>query len=182
MFYKTVIAICLSAVLLIPMNDKVISWRDDLKLTWTDFKGPPKAHKYAVAVTASGITFEFSVKELNAEIISFDTKVEAHFYPDKSWYIKKEGTPQILAHEQLHFDITELYARKFRQQIAQLKVNGKLKTQLRELHLNINKELALAQNLYDQETDNSVNRDFQAKWVLYVEQELAKLEAYKSKD
>ena len=87
-----------------------------------------------------------------------------------------------MAHEQLHFDITELYARKFRQQVAHLVVSNSIKSQLQNLHEKINKELALAQNTYDRETDNSVNLELQNKWNSYVKLELKKLEAYKSKD
>lgn len=182
MIYKSFCVLVLALLLVVPVDDEVISWRDDIKLTWNEFKGAPKNNHSAVAVTASGITFEFSVNETDSRIVSFDAKVYAHFYPNKSWYVKKEGSDHILAHEQLHFDITELYARKFRKQIAQLKVTNNLKTELRALHSQINREVAIAQNTYDKESDNSVNREFQAKWATYVKQELAKLEAYKSKD
>ncbi|MEZ4803753.1 MAG: DUF922 domain-containing protein [Gelidibacter sp.] len=182
MFYKSLIAICVSFLMVTPINDEVISWRDTIKLSWSQFKGTPRTDLSAVAVTASGITFEFSVKETDTHVVGFDTKVFAHFYPNKSWYIKEEGDDHILAHEQLHFDITELYARKFRKQISYLKVNDNIKFQLRNLHEKINKELAATQNRYDKESDNSVNREFQVKWNIYVKQELAKLEAYKSKD
>ena len=163
-------------------NDEAISWSDDFKLTWNHFKGSPQQNVDAVAVTASGITFEFSLQEADGRAISFNTKVYAHFYPKKSWYIKEQGTDYILAHEQLHFDITELYVRKFRQQISKLKVSNRLKSELRELHLNINKEVAVTQNLYDQETDNSRNVESQLKWNLFVKQELDKLKDFKSKD
>jgi hypothetical protein len=182
MIYKSFSVFVLALLFLVPVNDEVISWRDDLKLTWKEFKAPPKNNHSAVAVTASGITFEFSVKQTDARIVSFDAKVHAHFYPSKSWYIKEESDDYILAHEQLHFDITELYARKFRKQIVELKVTNNLKTDLRRLHDNINKEVAVAQRLYDKESNNSVNREFQAKWNKDVKRELAKLEAYKSKD
>ncbi|MEZ4791961.1 MAG: hypothetical protein R2783_00330 [Gelidibacter sp.] len=50
------------------------------------------------------------------------------------------------------------------------------------MHQKINEELASTQDLYDQETDNSVNREFQEKWNRYVKLELTKLEPLKSKD
>jgi len=182
MIYKALCVFVLAATFLVRADDEVISWRANIKLTWSQFKAAPKKNLSAVALAASGITFDYSVKETNSQIVSFDTKVEAHFYPDKSWIIKEEATDHILAHEQLHFDITELYVRKFRKQLFQLKVSNNLKTQLRELHYNINKDLAVAQNKYDQESDHSVHREFQTKWNTYVKEELDKLEVYKSKD
>lgn len=182
MVYKSLFGFVIAFLFLATINDVAIAWRDDIKLTWKQFKGQPNTNIDAVALTASGITFEFSVRETNIKIVSFSTKVFAHFYPDKSWYIVEKGNDHILEHEQLHFDITELYARKFRKQIAQLKVSNNIKNQLRTLHQNINKELAVTQNRYDTETDNSVNKVQQDHWKLYVQQELNQLEAYKSQD
>ena len=81
----------------------------------------------AVAVTASGITFSFSVSQSNAVFVDFNAEVEAHFYPEKSWYLKDKGDDHILAHEQLHFDITELHVRQLRFNISRLKVSQNIK-------------------------------------------------------
>lgn len=182
MVFKSFLSVVFGLLVLTSSNDKAISWRDDVKLTWNHFKGTPNSNISAAALTASGITFEFSVKETNERVIGFNTKVYAHFYPDKSWYIKEQGDAHILAHEQLHFDITELYARKFRKQIDGLKVSNTIKSQLRSLHEKLNKDLAVTQNTYDRETDNSLNLEFQNIWNSFVKLELKKLEAYKFKD
>ena len=182
MCYKLVITFCVLMFTLTPPNDEVITWRDDIKLSWKNFKGDPKPDSNAVAVTASGITFEYSVKETQSRIVSFTTTIKAHFYPNKSWYIKERADNHILAHEQLHFDITELHVRKFRKEVAQLKVSPRLKNELRRLHEKINTDLATMQNLYDTESDNSINKEAQAKWQLFVKKELKALEYYKSKD
>lgn len=182
MISKTFCLFFLVSSFLVIADDEVISWQDSSKLTWNEFKATPKKNLSAVALTASGITFEYSVKEKNSQIVSFNAKVDAYFYPNKSWVNKKDATDHILAHEQLHFDITELYARKFRMQISQLKISKNLKSQLRDLHIDINNRLAVAQNLYDKESDNSVNMEYQAKWNTYVKEELAKLESYKLQD
>lgn len=163
-------------------TEEIIPWREHLKLTWNDFKASPNNNASVVAVTASGITFEYSVRETDNQIVGFETKVEAHFYPDKSWYIKKKADAYILAHEQLHFDITELYARKFRKQIADLKLSQTIRTDLRALHQKISKEADAAQKLYDKESNNSLNKEFQVKWDVHIKSELAKLEAYRSRD
>lgn len=44
--------------------------------------------------------------------------VYAYFSPRQSWYHKDMADDHLLSHEQLHFDITELYARKLRKKIA----------------------------------------------------------------
>lgn len=159
-----------------------ISWRVDYKLQWQDFKGQPHDDTDAVAVTASGITFCYSIKTSNTKIIDFTTTLEAHFYPDKSWCSKARADDYILAHEQLHFDITELHVRKLRKQIAQVKVSQNLKSKLNLLHKTSNIELAAMQNKYDTETNNAIDKDFQKQWELFIKKELQNYEAYKSKD
>lgn len=182
MIYKSFFIFALVGLLLVKPNDEAIEWRNDFKLSWSQFKGTPKFNMSAVAVTASGITFGYSVKETDNIVTSFSTNVYAHFYPKRSWYKKEQSNKRILAHEQLHFDITELYARKFRAEIAQLIVSNDIRTQLKNVHESINKELAATQNRYDKETNNSLNQEFQDQWNVYVPKELAKLNAYKSKD
>lgn len=160
-------------------NEETLIWKATKKLTWADFKGKPIANSNAAALTASGITFGYSVKTANNRIIDYTTSVEAHFYPNKSWYKTTNATPYILAHEQLHFDITELYARKFRQQISKLKLNQNIKSQLKRLHTAINKALSNTQNKYDEQTHHSINKKAQAQWQTYIAAELKKLDAYK---
>ena len=119
-------------------EDDTISWNENRKLTWADLKDQPNLNSGAVALTASGITFGFSIQKSGGRPTSFNTTVESLFYPDKSWYIEERADNYILGHEQLHFDITELHARKFRQQISRLKVSSRIRSELNRLHTSIN--------------------------------------------
>jgi len=159
--------------------EDTLLWNDHLKLTWDDFKGKKTIETDAVAITASGITFAYKVKKANSKIIEFTTTVEARFYPNKSWVIKKLADDYILAHEQLHFDITELHVRKFKKQIGVIKASQKLGNELDQLHQNINKELASMQNQYYRESNNNINKDAQKKWSIFVAKELKTYEIYK---
>lgn len=161
-------------------TEPVLSWNASYKLSWEDFKGEPKNLGSAVAVTASGITFGFSVRHSNERVVSFDSEVHAHFYPEQSWYDAKRATPHILGHEQLHFDITELHARKFRQRIAQLEVSNAVRKELKAVHRAINRELSEMQDAYDNETDYSRQVEAQILWERYIKKELEKLDEFKS--
>lgn len=161
-------------------KEKTIEWREDYKLKWTDFKGPVDQNSDAVAVTASGITFSFSLRQTNDRFVGFETEVQAHFYPNKSWYIKESGNDHVLAHEQLHFDITELHVRQLRYAIAQLRVSQSIKQDLQELHKNANENLAKMQRTYDAQTQNSINKERQLVWAQFVNEELQKFRAYRS--
>ncbi|MCC1485404.1 DUF922 domain-containing protein [Winogradskyella immobilis] len=161
-------------------EDDTISWNENRKLTWADFKDRPNLNSGAVALTASGITFGFSIQKSGGKPVSFNTTVESLFYPDKSWYITERADSYILGHEQLHFDITELHARKFRQQINELKVSSNIRAKLNRLHTSINKASAAMQNKYDRESNHSIIKEAQLRWQKYIAAELEALEEFKS--
>ena len=167
-------------VLFITNNEVTIPWSESYKLTWSDFKGPVKNNTDAVATTASGITFSYSVKRNSKQVVSFKTKISAHFYPEKSWYKPEHVDRHILFHEQYHFNLTELHARKFRQQVAQLNVSQNISSILDEIHKQINIELSNMQQQYDNETNYSRNFEEQARWQDYIDSELKRLSKYKS--
>jgi len=174
--------IILFTLLNVSSNDEVtIEWNENKKLTWADFRGAVDSASDAVAVTASGITFSFSVKQSNDRFISFEANADAHFYPEKSWYIKAKGDDHILAHEQLHFDITELHVRILRYEISKLKISQRIKEDLRRLHQKANDDLAEMQNAYDTQSQNSINKEQQAIWSTFVKDELKKFRAFRSK-
>jgi len=164
-----------------PDNEVTMSWHEGLKLTWNDFKGPKDTKSDAVAVTASGITFSYAVRKSNSRIVDFKVVVEADFYPEKSWVVKELADDYILAHEQLHFDITELHVRKLRKQISEVKVSQYLGGVLNTLHQNMNKELAEMQQKHDTETNNSINKEAQEKWAKFVAAELKKYDDFTPK-
>lgn len=131
------------------LNAITMTWNESRKLTWADFKARPIINSCAMALSASGITFGYSVKTSGERIIDFTTSVEAHFYPNKLWYLKDRGNTYILAHEQLHFDITELYVRMFSAQLTGLVVNQNVKDQMQRLHKAINEAVDETQKRYD---------------------------------
>ncbi|WP_299551041.1 DUF922 domain-containing protein [Seonamhaeicola sp.] len=165
---------------LLVQDEPVMSWNESYKLSWADFKDAPNPHTSAVAITASGITFGFSVRQTDSRVVDFTTEVHAHFYPEQSWYKPERANNHVLGHEQLHFDITELHARKFRYRISQLKVSNRIKDELRALQKTINLELKTLQDRYDAETNYSRNFEAQAQWEAYIATELKKLSKYKS--
>lgn len=164
-----------------PNDELVIEWNTSKRLAWSDFKAPVDYNSDAVAVTASGITFSFSLRESNGKYVSFNASAKAHFYPEKSWYNSKEANDHILAHEQLHFDITELSVRKLRYAVSKLQVSQNIKHELRQLHNEANEALAKMQEDYDMQTDHSRNKEAQILWSKFVEEELKKVSAYSSR-
>lgn len=170
--YLFLFLICLQS------NEESILWDENYRLEWSDFKGNPNNNSDAVAITASGLTFDFSARTTSSRLVDFTATVEAHFYPDQSWYKKDHVNNVILAHEQLHFDITELHARKLRKQIDEASFSRNIKAEISKLHANINMELKAFQNKYDSESDFSRSIETQQEWQIIVKQDLRKLSKY----
>jgi len=175
---RYLLLLCL--IVSLQQDEDVMLWSASSQLAWNDFKAQPENGTDIVATTASGITFSYSIKKTDHKIVSFNTQVFGHFYPDKSWVILENADDYILAHEQLHFDITELHVRKFKQQIERLKVSAHIASDLDNLHQEINKLLSKMQNSYDGESDYSRNLIYQTKWHKFIKMELEKLSKYKS--
>lgn len=157
-----------------------MAWRDNYRLEWSNYLAKANALSDAAAVTASGITFGYSIEELEDQVVNIDLEIAAHFYPEESWFKEKHANSYLLNHERLHFDITELYARKFRKRVKYLNYNSNVKRELNRLYRKINKELDSMQKVYDAETDFSRDVPFQNKWNDYVAEELLRLNDFKS--
>lgn len=161
-------------------QDEILEWQEDVQLKWSDFKGKPKNLGDIVAITSSGISYRFSIKEQNNVISGFDTQVQAHFYPKHSWVHKKKASDHILSHEQLHFDITELHVRKFKKEINQLKLSKAIKQDLNKTYERINKDMATMQKSYDEETNYSRNILAQSTWKRKIQDALQRYNEYKN--
>lgn len=144
-------------------QEEVIPWSAERKLQWSDFKGSYFKTEWAAATTASGISYSFSSYQKDGQWY-LDFLVSCEFYPDKSWYQPELCDSVILSHEQLHFDISELFARKMRKRLAESRFTKHVKAEVKAIYKDILHELSNFQNKYDHETNFS--RDFE-KQVLW---------------
>lgn len=158
--------------------DESIQWSENQKLTWDDFLGQPNSNSDAAAVTSSGIVFGYKMSQVNNTIESITIQASAHFYPEKSWVKLNQASAHILGHEQLHFDITELFTRKLRKETNEIAPSENAHQILDAVHARIVKELHAMQNLYDNETDFSRNYENQVLWEERIKMELEQLKDY----
>jgi len=152
----------------------VIVWSDAVVLSWSDFKGRAKENKDHIAMSRCGIHMEQSAYSLphGKPTYSF----YAFFVPESSWYLKDKVTGKTLLHEQLHFDVAELYARKLRKIFSDTKVDpASSKTLFDETY----KEYRSMQQQYDRETQNGTNEQAQKRWVLKIRNGLEQNSKYR---
>ena len=156
-------------------GERYIEWRADTKLTWDDFKGPADSESSKIAMTKSKLKYKWDCDEGE-----FKFTITARFDRGKSW---KQGkiTDHILAHEQLHFDITELYARKMRRFLTKLEDPCDLSSdEMKEKMTRILEKWDNRQKQYDRETHHSKDHPEQERWEQMIGKELSSLEKYAS--
>lgn len=173
MILKYITGLCLLLPLAMNAQDKneeMIDWASNRKLSWTDYKANPSPNSDAAASTTTLIGIEYKMSNN-----SFDYSISCKFSLSRSWGLHK--TDYILSHEQGHFDIAEIYARKLHKAMSEYQFNSRTyQKDLRKIYQDIMKEKEEFQNTYDRETNHSIKKDKQAEWLVRI---AALLEEYK---
>lgn len=159
-------------------EEEKIVWTEDYRLSWTDFKGVPSGPDEYVASTNSGVSFSFSytVKNGRQEV---NYSIRSNFYPDLSWYRPDKVSDYILAHEQMHFDISELAARKLRRALAELPRDVTFKERSDMIYNQNEADRREMQTQYDRDSDHSNNEEEEYRWRTYVAEQLEAYESWK---
>lgn len=163
------------------VNDSILEWNSKQILTWSDFLGKPNDDVFASAKTSYKIEIIPSdvLVDENDRVIGYENlTVKAIFYKYYSWSIERNN--QLLQHEQLHFDIAELFARKMRKEYRKSQVNkdADFNTYL-EHHNLFWKECRKYQKKYDYETRHGLEEKINKKWIIKVNEELEALKDFK---
>lgn len=97
-----------------------IVWDNERRLGADDFKGVPDSSSRFSAISYVGpdISFHMIGDEYYVD------SVRTIFYKQESWIKKDDVSNQLLEHENLHFDIAELYVRKLREKYDSLENIG----------------------------------------------------------
>ena len=161
-------------------NGDIITWRSGVRLKSKDFRAKPKdtidpdVKMRIIAISYIDIESDFDYDKLGKRIIV----VKATFDPKKSWTLGWKGT---LAHEQIHFDIAELYARRLRKaygrQLFFKTGYGAKASRTYQRYWNAYKKY---QHKFDSLTVNIKDEKFQEMWENSLMYELEKLKKYES--
>lgn len=155
--------------------ERYIEWKEGEKLSWELYKGKAAEDTFGDAGTAVKIKAKPYV--VRGEIYY---SVYALFNKSKSWC--KGKSEELLEHEQLHFDIAELTARKVRRAVEQMQRDDV--DDLKTFNKNINKILLKSNDLdaqYDKDTFHGLIHEKQQEWEEKVAEQLYALKAYAKK-
>lgn len=162
----------LSLILFSTKQSNLIEWNAGRKLTWNDFKAQPDKTSTNAALTSSRINIEFGYTNTGLKY-----NIKCRFDKNLSWGRIKND--YILAHEQGHFDIAEIHARKLNKLLRAYKFNSRtVAKDVNSIYESVMKEHHAFQSQYDQETDYSRNFKLQDEWLTKIQDELAKLEEF----
>ena len=104
------------------VKDEFILWQENKKLKIQDFKADNKdtikINRQQFLGAISAIRIEYSSFQRNKNSVP-DFSIKTYFDPNESWMLLKND--YVLQHEQIHFDLTELYARKMRKSVESLR-------------------------------------------------------------
>ncbi|MBP7556802.1 MAG: hypothetical protein KA821_11080 [Chitinophagaceae bacterium] len=149
-----------------------INWRADYKLKWEDFQGTPDSSLDYKAISSPAIKYYLSNTDSNFTITIF-----CFFKKTKSWVSIKDST--LLEHEQGHFDIAEVFTRKFRKRIKEYKFNHRtVSLDIEKIFKEIIEERAHFDLLYDKETNYSRNKIKQHYWNKRIKEYLNRFKNY----
>jgi len=170
-------ALLLSLVFLFSGNTNstdIIYWSPDHRLTWNDFEGVPAYERHNVsAITSSGIVHYAGCKD--GQIIY---KVQAYFEKNESWVKSEARTEHHLSHEQIHFDITELYARRLRKALGDRRFKCGEEQAFEAFVGNFLENWETEQEAYDLITQHSLAPARQKEWYYKIAMELDLLSTY----
>jgi hypothetical protein len=148
-------------------------WSATRPLQWSDFQGAPRHGGDEAAKTAYGIYYAWKCRGR-----AFEFRAVAAFHTQESWVQPAvagdiaEG-PRTLAHEQTHFDIAEVYARRMRRHFRELaEPCAQSDANLAAGALRLLDEEKAMQHRYDAETAHGLRRTQQVAWETEIRRQL----------
>jgi hypothetical protein len=155
---------------------EALRWSAARPLAWTDFRGTAPSGGMEGAQTAYGLFYG-----LRCTRDVFQFQVTTGFLPRDSWVkpsvlASADESRRTLAHEQTHFDLSEVYARRMRRYFAELfRPCDQPLDRWRTVAEKFVRDESSAQDRYDDETRHGLIADRQRTWTADVTDQLKEL-------
>ena len=175
-YFSIFILSCFALFSFTPQKYNKLLWSQNQKVQWKDFTGKAQKSSKAHALTATEISYSL---EYNKKKKAYEADVKCLFVKNKSW-VKEDPTPELLKHEQLHFDIAELASRKIRMGIVKAKVlqAENPAEKMKDVYKREMQAYEKMQKAYDKETKHSLNESKQLLWNAKIAKALKKHQKY----
>ncbi|MDH6253539.1 hypothetical protein M2347_003266 [Chryseobacterium sp. H1D6B] len=161
-------------------SQKII-WKEGLKLNWSNFKSNINNQRGTNVVAYTNCGWVYSVVRSTNPKSPVKVKIETIFNEYQSWKDAKKINDYVLGHEQKHFDIAEVFARKLRKKVQEkIKTSGDFNKNFQNLYNKILSDYRRFQVSYDTDTNNGINEEKQAEYDVKIAEELDNLKSYKA--
>ena len=156
--------ICLTSMA--PQNDQdELIWSPWQRLSWKNFTkrtGPEELYK---AFTYSGIRYTIEGKDGLAQVNCIP-----YFLASESWVHTEHMTPELLVHEQGHFDITAVYAMRMQSVMSEIEVpiaefkEKNYQDRAQVIFDSVYTAMESRQRMYDEDTHHGIDKPKQMEW------------------
>lgn len=156
-----------------------LAWPEHPRLTWNDFQGqPPQRLSHPSAVSKTGFNYQ-----LRCTAGKLDVDARAFFSQTGSWVIPGKKNPELLKHEQGHYDMAQLYALKLKKAIRDANVScgdpAQANATGQRMARQSQNDWENAEHQYEQDTQNGTNLPKQTAASNRIAGELAALQPYR---
>jgi hypothetical protein len=158
-------------------RDTILWCPNEYKLRWSDFQGKNQESDFSAQ---SNCMFIFSARpEMGRDTMFLYLQLSACFARKTSWVKTGITSDSLLAHEQLHFDICELYIRKLRKRLMEMDLDPmQYQKQIQPVFNEVWMEYQQSQALYDEQSQHGLISSEQNRWKNEVVLQLSTLSSY----
>jgi hypothetical protein len=154
------------------------AWKQGQNLTWDDFQArAPRSAGEPSAVTDTGFRVQLECRE---EFL--DIRVAAEFHRNSSWVKAGRKSAELLRHEQGHFDLTELYARRMRKAVRDARIgcadDRQAEAAGKKIFARLDREWENAEKQYDADTNYGTDLGKQKETSERIARQLSELSGY----
>lgn len=176
---RLTVVLCFLAVQAV--SGQKIIWEEGKKLTWDNFKSPVNRKKNPDVAAYTHCGWEFYSEKSSDPKAPVTITIQTLFHEDKSWKDVKRMDDYILLHEQKHFDIAELFVRKFRKAVAEkIKNSEDYNKYFKAIYDGISVDYKNFQMAYDSETRHGIDKEKQNEYNQLISEQLDNLKSYQT--
>lgn len=161
-------AILLFISVLTNAQENFVTWNENEPLQWNDFSGKADHSSSFEAESFAEVKYSYQFNSPR----DFHFNVKASFNRNTSWIKQGYKSDALLKHEQLHFDIAELYARKLKVAFDNYTYSSNYEEEIVQIFSRVKLIYHKTQQLYDEETNHSLIASVQKEWEVLVKEEL----------
>ena len=147
-------------------------WDKNSPLSWEDFKKVDRPDYYGEGQGANTFVGElYRYRRLGKDSSSnvFEFQVQSVMVRSMSHVEPGYKTASLLEHEQLHFDLSEYFARQLLIAFKRGTYTKNFRSEIKDIRHTFSVQRDAMEKLYDKQTDHSRNNRMQLKWNSYVQ-------------